>query len=202
MTSDLKTIPPQTGTSFRLQRGQLLEVIDPEGRQVADLFCAREDDPGDVLSSGRSIDYEDTIRFRKGNRLFGFSGRVFLEIVEDSCGVHDFLVTPCSLQMFKMLDPRCQSHPSCQENLEIALGEFGVPKSALGTTFNIFMNVPVRSDGGLRVEAPLSKPGDAIRFLAHENLIVGLTACSDEGTNAGRCKPIHYRILDSDQDKR
>ncbi|MBX2995828.1 MAG: urea carboxylase-associated family protein [Bdellovibrionaceae bacterium] len=186
---------PQTGTAFRLRQGELLTVWDPEGEQVADLFCFEDGNPSGVLSSGRSIDYNDTIFFSKGHFLYSFAGDVMLEIVEDSCGRHDFLVTPCSLQMFRMLakDDRIE-HPSCQHNLEVNLAEFGFDPTHLGTSFNIFMNVEVDNTGRVRVSVPRSKAGDRVVFKAHRDLVVGLTACSDEGTNNGRCKPIEYEI--------
>lgn len=187
-------IPAQSGVAFELRKGQHLTVRDPEGEQVADLFCVESGDLAAALSSGRSIDYNDTIRFGTGHRLYSHGGAVMLEIVRDDCGSHDFLVTPCSLQMFRMLDPACDYHPSCEENLVKSLGAFGVAATAITTTFNIFMNVPVKADGSLKVATPLSRPGHSITFLAHKNLVVGLTACSDEGTNNGRCKPIEYRV--------
>ena len=194
MKTERGVIPAQSGVAFELGRGDLLKVIDPEGEQVADLFCFDRHDPRDSLSSGRSIDYNETIRFTRGHKLYSFQGKVMLEIVEDSCGTHDFLVTPCSLQMFKMLDPQCESHPSCQTNLARAFADFGLEEHHLGTTFNIFMNVPASQGGRIRVEAPLSRPGDSVVFRAQRDLILGLTACADEGTNRGRCKPILYEI--------
>lgn len=188
-------LAPQTGTAFRLQKDELLTVWDPEGEQVADLFCFEESEPFGVLSSGRSIDYNDTLFFSKGHRLYSFTGDVLLEIIEDRCGRHDFLVTPCSLQMFRMLAKEAHlEHPSCQHNLEVSLSKFGFAPTRLGTTFNIFMNVEVDPQGRVRVGVPQSKAGDFVVFRAHRDLVVGLTACSDEGTNNGRCKPIEYEI--------
>ena len=63
------------------------------------------------------------------------------------------------------------------------------------SAFNVFMNVPVNGEtGALTVEAPLSKAGDHITFLAEEDLVVGLTACSALQSNNYAFKPIHYRI--------
>ena len=170
-------------------------VLNPEGEQVSDLFCFAKDNPKDALSSGRSIDYAETILFTTGHQLYAQSGRPMLEIVEDTCGRHDFLVTPCSLQMFRMISKTDHYHPSCLENLEIALGDRGVDLAQIGTTFNAFMNVEFDGLGKIRVATPLSKPGDVVVFEAKMDLIVGLTACSDEGSNGGRCKPIEFEVI-------
>jgi uncharacterized protein YcgI (DUF1989 family) len=194
----MNVLSPQTGTAFHMKKGQRLRVMDPEGQQVADLFCFPADDLTDALSSGRSIDYNDTIRFSTASVLYASSGRKLMTIANDTCGVHDFLVTPCSLQMFRMMsgNPHLQ-HPSCLQNLAGSLAGFGVDPSRIGTTLNIFMNVPVHANGRISVETPLSKRGDCVELIAETDLIVGLTACSDEGTNAGRCKPIHFEIAPS-----
>ena len=190
-------IEPQSGVAFELSKGELLKVVDPCGEQVADLFCFDQADHDDALSSGRSIDYEETIYFSRGHRLYGQSGRVMLRILEDTCGRHDFLVTPCSLQMFQMISGKKDWHPSCLENLSTNLSKFGFDPSKIGTSLNIFMNVPVDLTGKIKVERPLSKAGDFVLFAAEMDLVIGLTACSDEGTNAGTCKPIEFEIYRS-----
>jgi len=42
--ADAITIPPRSGAAFTLNRGQMLTVIDPEGRQVSDLLAFARDD--------------------------------------------------------------------------------------------------------------------------------------------------------------
>ncbi len=187
-------IEAQRGTGFVLRKGDVLTLIDPEGQQVSDLFCFDHDDPRDALSAGRSIDYNETIAFTTGHALWSNAGNVLLRIVEDTCGSHDFLVTPCSLQMFRMIAQNDAYHRSCLENLGEAFAPFGITPDRVGTTFNAFMNVAVAADGRVRVLPPKSQAGDLIRFEAERALIVGITACSDEMSNGGRCKPIRFEI--------
>jgi uncharacterized protein YcgI (DUF1989 family) len=191
-------IPTQSGTSFRLRRTEQLTVSSPTGTQVADLFCFSQERLLDGLSSGRSIDYNETVRFTKGHILFSQAGVPLLKIVEDSCGRHDFLVTPCSLQMFQMLSGTQAYHPSCHENLSHAFAQFGRLPELISTTFNIFMNYTIEQDGTIHLCHPWNKPRDFIVFRALEDLVVGLTACADEATNGGRCKPIEYVISRTD----
>ena len=190
-------INAQSGTSFRLHSGEDLTVLSPTGAQVADLFCFSCDRPSDALSSGRSIDYNETVCFTKGHTLFSNAGVPLLEIIEDLCGRHDFLVTPCSLQMFHMLSKTTDYHPSCHENLREAFAQFERPPELISTTFNIFMNYEIDHNGTIHLRPPLNKPGDFVVFRACEDLIVGLTACADQATNGGFCKPIEYLISKS-----
>ncbi len=189
-------LKPQTGHAFRLAKGSTLKVIDPLGQQVSDLFCFSAQDLGESLSSGRSIDYNDSIFLSRGNQLYSNRSQVMMSILEDTCGRHDFLLTPCSLKMFQIVSGSKVYHPSCHENLAQSLAEFGVHADQISTTFNIFMNVVVGGGdkGEIRINPPRSRPGDWILLRAEMDLIVSLTACSHEETNNGVCKPIHFEI--------
>ena len=194
-TMSYAVIRPQSGRAFLLKRGELLEVIDPEGQQVSDLFCFNADDRSESLSTGRTLDYADSIMISTGDVLYSNRSKKMLTIVSDSCGTHDLLMTPCSSEMFKIVagNPDLE-HPSCLDNLAVNLREFGIERDRISTTFNIFMNVKVDSSGRVKIEKPVSHPGDKIVFRAEMNLLVGLTACSHPESNAGRCKPIRYAI--------
>jgi hypothetical protein len=187
-------IPPRSGTAFRLARGERLTVIDPEGMQVADLLAYAADDLREVISSGRTLDYAETIRLTNGHQLYSNRSRPMLAIVADTVGTHDFLLTPCSVETFRHFYPDQPEHRGCFGNLATALAPFGVEPDAIPTAFNCFMNVPVGVDGRLTVEPPLSKAGDHIVFRAEMDLVIGLTACSAYASNGGSFKPIAYRV--------
>ncbi|TAK73411.1 MAG: urea carboxylase-associated family protein [Aquabacterium sp.] len=188
-------IPPQSGTAFRLRKGQVLRVIDPLGEQVSDLFAVSAQDFGCSLSSGRSLDYAGKIYLSEGDLLYANDSQVMFTIVKDTVRKHDFLLTPCSPEMFRILYRHVGHHPSCFENLRLSLAEFGIEGHRIGTTFNIFMNVNIHEAGRMTVDAPTSKAGDHIELRAEMDLICGLTACSAEGSNNGTFKPIDYEIL-------
>ena len=188
-------IPPQRGTAFRIRKGQVLRVVDPMGEQVCDLFAVGADDPRCRLSSGRSIDYAGRIYLTTGDLLYANDSRVMFTILSDTVGRHDFLLTPCSQEMFEILYKHQGHHPSCFENLCTSMAEFGVQGDQITTTFNIFMNVTVDAEGGLAVRPPTSRAGDHIALRAEMDLICGLTACSAEGSNNGTFKPIDFSIV-------
>jgi uncharacterized protein len=186
----------QTGTAFRLGRGQSLVVVDPAGGQVSDLFCFNASDHGEWLSSGRTIDYAGKIYLTGGDTLYSNRSRPMLSIVEDTCGRHDISLTPCSQETFDLLYPELRGapHPSCFENLCAALAPYGVGPDQIATTLNVFMNVSYGPRGELRIDPPRSVAGDRFGVRAEMDLLVGLTACSAEKSNGGVCKPIDYRI--------
>lgn len=189
------SIPPQSGRSFIIKQGQVLRVIDPLGEQVSDLFAFAEQDHDCRLSSGRSLDYAGKIYLTTGDTLYANDSKPMFTIATDTVGLHDFLLTPCSQEMFEILYKHKGHHPSCFENLFLSLKEHGIAEADISTTFNIFMNVKIDSQGKLTVGVPTSKAGDYIDLRAEMDMVCGLTACSAEGSNNGRFKPIHYSIL-------
>ncbi len=194
----VERIAERSGVAFELLRGETLTVIDPMGMQVADLVAYNRGDMAEVISSGRSLDYAETIRLTIGHSLYSNRSRPMLDIVADSVGVHDFLLTPCSVDTFDHFYPDLERHRGCFGNLVAALEPYGIGPDAIPVAFNCFMNVPV--DGGtgrLRVLPPISKASDHIDFIARMDLIIGLTACSAPASNGGSFKPIDYRITPS-----
>lgn len=188
-------IAPRTGAGFELGKGRTLTVIDPTGEQVADLLAFRRDDVREVISSGRTLDYASRIYLTTGDKLYSNRSNVLLEIVEDDVGRHDFLLTPCSKDTFRIIYGDTDPHRGCFGNLVAALEPWGIEPDMIPVAFNCFMNVPVDgATGELRVDPPLSKAGDRIVFRAYEDLVIGLTACSALQSNNGSFKPIDYAI--------
>ena len=195
---ELTRLAPQTGAAFLLRAGQRLTVIDPTGEQVSDFFAVMDDDRDEWLSSGRTIDYANSTAVTTGRVLYSNRSRPMATVVEDTCGHHDLLLTPCSQQTFDLLYPEFEGayHPSCFENLATTMAEFGVAPDRISTTLNIFMNVWAERNGELHIDPPTSRAGDRFVLRAEADLVVGLTACSAEKSNNGVCKPIDFRIDD------
>lgn len=188
-------IAPRSGAAFNLKAGQTLTVIDPEGTQVADLLAFAAADVREVISNGRTFDYEETIALTIGHRLWSNRSNPMLAIVEDTVGRHDFLLTPCSEATFRHFYPEHPVHRGCFGNLAEALAPWGIGEDDIPTAFNVFMNVSVEGTSGkLEVLPPTSKPGDRIRLTALMDCVIGLTACSAYASNGGSFKPIDYRI--------
>jgi uncharacterized protein YcgI (DUF1989 family) len=193
--NDATRIPPRSGTAFDLPAGATLTVIDPEGSQVADLLAFNAEDVSEVVSSGRTLDYAETIALTTGHILYSNRSRPMLTIIDDTVGCHDFLLTPCSRDTFLHFYPDKPVHRGCFGNLAEALAPHGVTPDRIPVAFNCFMNVPVDAETGrLSVLPPISKPGDRISFRAEMDLLIGLTACSAYASNGGSFRPIDYTV--------
>lgn len=187
-------IPSRSGTSFEVKKGQFLKVICPEGEQVADMVAFNPLDKKESLSNGKTFDYEQTIRLTKGNTLWSNMSRPMLEIETDTCGVHDFLLSPCCRMTMKKFYGIEKEVPTCHDNLYLALREHGIKRWSIPTAFNVFMNVPLDSELNLEVKPPIAKAGDYVLFEVKMDLLIGLTACSAGSSNNFTYKPIAYSI--------
>jgi uncharacterized protein len=195
----IHTIDPRSGVAFELRKGESLRVIDPQGEQVADLVAFNRHDTGEAISSGRSIDYASRIYLSTGDPIYSNRSSVMLRIGEDTVGRHDFLLSPCSAEMFRIIYGDDRPHRGCFGNLAAALAPYGIAPDAIPTAFNVFMNVPMDpATGAIKVEPPLSRAGDYTVFEAQMDLLIGLTACSAGQSNNFSYKPIHYEVVGHD----
>ncbi len=188
-------LAPQTGVGFELNQGQTLRIIDPQGEQVSDLMAFSRADLGEYLSSGRSIDYANTLYLTTGHILYSNRSRPLLTIGEDQVGRHDFTLTPCSPETFQIIYGDTTYHPSCFQNLAGSLAPYGIRPDQIPVSFNAFMNVSFDpSTGEMTIGPPLSRAGQFTEFRAERDLFVGVTACSAELSNNGSFKPIDVEI--------
>ena len=189
-------IEPRTGTAFILKKGQQLKVTDIKGEQVSDFICFNEHDIAEYLSSGRTIDYAETIFLTKEHPFYSNRSNVMFQIKEDTVGRHDFLLTPCSADTFRIIYGHTNPHRGCFGNLCEALAPHGIQPDAIPICFNIFMHVTVNGETGqIAVLPPKSTASDFIIIEAQMDLIIGMTACSAEMSNNYSFKPIGYEII-------
>ena len=127
-------IAPRSGVAFLIEAGQRLTVIDPLGEQVADLLAFNRADVKEVISSGRTLDYASTIYLTAGDPLYSNRSNVMLDIVEDSVGRHDFLLTPCSKDTFRIIYGEDDPHRGCFGNLAAALSPYGIGEDMIPRT--------------------------------------------------------------------
>jgi len=192
---ETQRIEPCSGRAIELDTGDELVVIDPEGQQVSDLVAFSREDLAEYLSSGRSIDYASKLWLSTGDVLYSNRSRPMFTLLEDTCGRHDFTLTPCSREMFAIIYGETEGRPGCEGNLAMAMAPYGVGVDRIPIAFNIFMNVDFdHATGAVSVRPPLSRPGDRLRLRAEMPLVVAMTACSAGQSNNFRYKPIDFRI--------
>ena len=81
-------IPAREYISFILHRGEILRVIDLEGKQVADLVAFNATDKAEKHSCVYSNLLNGTWKLTKGHSLYSNRARPMLSILEDKVELH------------------------------------------------------------------------------------------------------------------
>jgi len=190
-------IKPKNGISFVAEKNKLVQIIDCEGKQVADLVAFNRENKKEKLSTGATIDNNYSLFLHKGDYLYSNEYNKMFMVMENRGGNHDLLHPACSPPMYRYQYKITSYHPSCLENLSRALGSYEISIEEIPNPVNLFMNTILEPDGKIRVEEPLTRSGDYILLRAEMDMILGITACSVEESkcNGFKCTPIKIKIL-------
>ena len=166
--------------------------MDLGGGQVVDFFAEAAENSGEFLSTGVTIDYNESLRLKAGSIIYANLYRPMLEVLYDDVGEHDLLHPCCRPEMYDFFYHNGKGHPNCLDNINHALGEH----RAIITPVNLFMHTKINADGSISVEEPLSKAGDKIILKALMDMTLGVAACSvsESRCNSGKCSPVKIMI--------
>lgn len=198
-TASLITIPARKGKAAILEAGQEVKVINTHGQQVVDTWAFNRDDLTECLSMEHTRAALSRIMARVGDSLVTNRRRPILTLVEDtSPGIHDTLIAACDRYRYELLGCR-EYHDNCTDNLAAALAELGLTPPETPSPWNLFMNIPVRADGSLSFEPPVSRPGDYVMLRAEMACVIAFSACPQDivPINGPACTPTeaHFAIL-------
>ena len=198
-TASLITIPARKGKAAILEAGQEVKVINTHGQQVVDTWAFNRDDLTECLSMEHTRAALSRIMARVGDSLVTNRRRPILTLVVDtSPGIHDTLIAACDRYRYELLGCR-DYHDNCTDNLAAALAELGLTPPETPSPWNLFMNIPVRADGSLSFEPPVSRPGDYVVLRAEMACVIAFSACPQDivPINGPACTPTeaHFAIL-------
>lgn len=185
-------IPACSGKRIDVRQGQTVSVIDIEGGQVVDFFAVAAGDRGEFLSTGVTMDCNESLRLRVGDTVYTNLYNPMFAVIADDVGEHDLIHPCCRPEMYDFFYQNGAGHPSCLGNINAALGQ----RRAQITPINLFMRTSFRADGSFSVEAPASAPGDRVVLRALMDVTLGVAACSvsESRCNSGKCTPVKIVI--------
>jgi urea carboxylase-associated protein 1 len=187
----------------RLQRGQVLRIVDLEGNQAVDTIFYNALDTAESYSVTDTLQGQGGIYLSTGSVLTSNRGRPMLTIVADTCGRHDTLGGACAAESntVRYAAQKKFMH-SCRDNYLLALlhADNGMGKADLVPNVNFFMNVPVTPEGGLRFADGLSAPGKYVELRAEMDVLVLVSNCPqlNNPCNAYNPTPVRFVIWDAD----
>jgi len=170
-----------TATSYEVESGDFIQVIDLYGRQCSDfqVFDAAKLEKGIELSIDpivtRSIiglNYAKPGLFAK---YFDRDQDALVEVIQDTCGRHDTFGNACSSKYYE--DVGYFGHANCSDNFNTALQPFGLNERRAWQAINLFFNTGLDAANVFFFDLPWSTPGDYVLFQAQKNLVVASSAC-------------------------
>jgi uncharacterized protein YcgI (DUF1989 family) len=176
----MTTILAGHGAAFPLPRGRRLRVTTVQGSQVVDTWALVASDPGEWLSMEHTRGLLSKVSPRAGDLLYSNRRRPVLALREDtSPGVHDTLIPACDQARYDQLGHQ-GSHRNCVANFRSALSAAAVLVPLVPSPLNLFMNVPVATDGHLELSPSLAGRGDSVTLEALVDVVVVLSACPQD----------------------
>ena len=184
-------VPARCGVAVKLSVGQTIRIENTHGTQVCDFWAFCDPDMQEYLSMAHTRTSLESIFPQIGDTLVSNTRQQMLEIVEDtSPGEHDTIMSCCDINRYQKLG--CKTyHDNCTDNLRMALLAIQRKAPSIPDPFNLWMNIPVKSDGQTSFEPTVSKKGDWITMKAHCNLIAVMSACPQDMNpiNGVGCNP-------------
>jgi len=189
-----RIIPPDGHWGRVLRHGQILRIIDLEGKQAVDFLCYNAEDPTERYNAPDTMKYAGTIFLTEGHGIYSDMGRRLFTIVEDTCGRHDTIGGCCSAQSNE-IRYGVKDTPNCRQNFLRALAPFGLGKKDIVANLNWFMNVPVGLDGAMAIAEGLSKPGDYVDLRAEMDVLAVISNCSQTRNPCNGFNPTPIRVI-------
>ena len=181
-----------------VKQGETITVIDSEGGQVVDFFAEAADHSDEFLSTGVTIDCNESLKLKIGDIIYTNLYNPMMKVLFDNVGEHDLLHPCCRREMYDFFYHNGEGHPNCLDNINNALRK----QYATITPINLFMHTKIYENGDISVEVPMSKAGDKIVLKALMDITLGIAACSvsESKCNSGKCSPVKIVIESSNND--
>ena len=84
-------IPACSGKRIEVRNGQKITVVDVDGGQVVDFFAEVTGEAREFLSTGVTIDCNESLRLSVGDTIYTNLYRPILKVLQDDVGEHDLL---------------------------------------------------------------------------------------------------------------
>lgn len=182
-------VPAREGRGVRVRAGQLLDLIDVEGQQVADLVAWLADDPTEYLSPAHTVSCNASVRLGAGSTLFTNHRRPLFTVARDDVERHDIVVPCCDAERYSR-DFGLDDHPHCLGNLAQARDLLDVDFDLRGElAWNVFMHNRVTPAGEVVTDPAAHGPGATITLRAAFDVVVLVSACPQDLTPCNNFDP-------------
>lgn len=190
------TIKGGHGGKIDAKKGQLIEVIAVEGKQVCDFFAFNSDNIREMLSPAHTRSVLRGVKLKLGDVVYTNLRRPMLEFVADTTdGTHDFCMPPCDPERY-VLSFGIRNHRSCRTNLAETMHGFNIPYEYLPDPINFFQPTPINADGsvGFNVTSTV-KAGQKVVLKALMNVVAAVSSCPQDINPLNNYRPSPLKLV-------
>ena len=194
MVVSSEVIAARAGWSRELSRGQVLRLVDLEGKQAVDFLCYNARDYEDRYAAADTMKINGSIFIRKNTTLYSVNCNAMLTLLDDTCGFHDTIGGCCSSALNRKRYGK-PGDPNCRQNFLDQLARYGMGPRDLVANLNFFMYVPVGADGAMDMGPSRSKPGDYVDLRAEMDVLAVISNCPQMNNPVNDYKPTPVRAI-------
>ena len=194
MVISSEIIPARAGWSRELTRGQVLRIIDLEGRQAVDFLCYNARDYEDRYAAADTMKINGSIFIGKGTVIYSVNCNPLFSVVEDTCGLHDTIGGCCSSALNRRRYGKPHD-PNCRQNFLDQLRRYGMGPRDMVANVNFFMHVPVSAKGAMAMGPSISKPGDHVDLRAEMDVLAVISNCPQMNNPVNDYKPTPVQAI-------
>lgn len=167
----VRTFQVEVGSavSFDVAAGQLIQIVDMTGKQVAGFLAYGGEDRSERLSTATTMTANASIVLKTGDTLYGSNRTAMFEVVDDTVGRHDLITgsLPTPEQ-----SGSASVQPTIRDAVMAATAEAGVPGGDVSDAVNWFKHVVIKQRGELEVKESFSERGDTVVLRALTDSLV------------------------------
>lgn len=179
---EARTIHAGHGLAVALKAGQSIAIVNTSGTQVVDTWAFCDGDLSQFMSMEHSRVQNGRLSPTVSEAFVTNRREPILRLIADtSPGIHDTIMAACDARRYELLG--CEGHHrNCADNLREAMAGLGHEIDSVPSPLNLFMNIPIGTDGSLTQGEPPAKAGDRVVLLALRDCIVAMSACPQDMT--------------------
>lgn len=161
-----------SAAAFEVSSGQLVQIIDLAGKQVASFVAVGRNGQDGRLSPSTTITANASLVLKVGDKLYSQFKTPMFEVVEDTVARHDLLTSP--LPINDDTDSKTAVKRSTVTSLETVASEAGLAPGDVTDPINFFKHVVVKQRGELDVKDSFAERNDAVvlRALTDSTVVV------------------------------
>ena len=198
-------MPPRGFMTGRLiKKGQVIRVIDLEGKQCFDAIIWDANNYDNVLNCGNTkLLNRKWSKFKPGDAIYSLYCDKLAIISEDTTdGTHS--IGGCCSEAYWRVRVGIPGAPNCLDNFVAAMRHYGFSAKDIdsGSIISFFMPVIYNPDGSVSRYPVKNKPGDYIDLMAEMDIIMAISNCPSERSpvNAYNPTPLQAVIFNPNKD--